>query len=163
MKKMKSLMIWAGLSVSVFAMGATGANAQLIPFPEFTGSFTLPVQSQWGSMTLPAGKYSLYYGQPFKGGIYEVEVVSKADGSPRGMVFVRGRTATSASKNELVCAREGNVDVVQALNVPAFGESIHFSLPQKTELMATDQNQNAKTNVAELHRLIEFVPVKINR
>jgi hypothetical protein len=145
------------------AMGGSGAKAQLIPIPEFTGSFTLPARAQWGAMTLPPGRYSLYYGAPFKGGIYAVEVVNEADGSARGMVFVRDRSDTSSLKTELVCTREGNVDIVRALDLPVLGESIHFSLPHNMELMAKHQNHNAKTQTAALHELIQFMPVTLNR
>lgn len=162
MKTVRNFMILAGLSVALVAMGATGARAQLIPLPEFTGSFTLPVQARWGSMTLPAGNYALYYGAPFKGGNHAVEVV-KADGSVMGMVFVRGRKQTSASKSALVCNREGNVDVVRALELPGLGESIQFSLPRNLQLMANRQSHNATDQSAELHGLVQRVPVTLNR
>ena len=163
MKNIKRMIIWAGLSLAIVAMGTIGAKAQLIPLPEFTGSFTLPVRTQWGAMALPAGQYSLYYGAPFKGGSYAVEVVNSADGSARGMILVRDRTAASASKTELVCTREGNVDIVRALNVPALGESIHFALPQDMKLIANQRNHKASTKVATLRGLTRFVPVTLNQ
>lgn len=159
----KDLMIWAGLSLALVAMGASSAKAQLIPFPEFTGSFTLPVRTQWEGMTLPAGRYSLYYGAPFRGGSYAVEVVNRADGSVRGMVPIEARTNTSASKNELVLTREGNVDIVQALDLPAIGKAIHFSLPGRVKLMANVKSPKVQTQVAALHKLIQFVPVTLNQ
>jgi hypothetical protein len=163
MKTIKSLMILSGLVMALVAMSATGVKAQLISFPEFTGSFSLPVQARWGAMTLPAGDYSLYYGAPFKGGLYVVEVVNKEDGSARGVAFVQGRSQTSASKNELVCTREGNIDIVRALDLPALDESINFALPPNLELMANHQKHNASTPVAAVHGLIQLVPVSLNR
>lgn len=163
MKTINRMIIWAALSLALVAVGTTGTTAQLIPLPEFTGSFTLPVRAQWGAMALPAGHYNLYYGAPFKGGSYAVEVVNSADGSARGMILVRDRTSASSSRTELVCTREGNVDIVRALNVPALGESIHFSLPRNMELMANQQNHKANTKVAALRGLPRFVPVTLNR
>lgn len=163
MKTIRNFMILAGLSVAIVAIGAIGAKAEWIPLPEFTGSFTLPVQARWGSVTLPAGDYSFYYGASFKGGPYAVEVVSKADGSVRGMFLVRARKETSASKNALVCTREGNVDIVRALDLPALGESINFSLPPNTELMANRQGHNATNQTAELEGLTQRIPVTPNR
>jgi hypothetical protein len=163
MKTLRSLMVLAGLSVAILAMSAVGAKAQLISLPDFTGSFTLPVQARWGGMTLPAGDYSLYYGQPFKGGIHAVEVVNKADGWVLGMAFVRGLSQTSASKNELVCTREGNTDIIRALDVPALGESIHFDLPHNMKLMTNGQNHPVIPRMAEARGLTQRIPVSLNR
>jgi hypothetical protein len=146
----------------IVAMGTTATKAQLIPLPEFTGSFTLPVRAQWDGTSLPAGHYSLYYGAPFGGGSQAVEVLNSAEGTVR-MVLVRGITDPTAAKTELVCIREGNVDIVRALNVPALGESIHFSLPHNMNLMAYNQKHNSNTRVAALHGLTQFVPVTFSR
>ena len=162
MKTTKKLIIWAGLSLALVAMGATATKAQLIPLPEFTGSFTLPVRAQWGEASLPAGHYSLYYGAPFEGGSHAVEVLNSADGSAR-MILVRDRSDTSVAKTELICIREGNVDIVRALNVPALGESINFSLPPNMKLMANNQKHRANRKVAELRGLTQYVQVTISR
>ncbi len=162
MKTTKKLIIWAALSLALVAMGTTATKAQLIPLPLFTGSFTLPVRAQWGETSLPAGHYTLYYGAPFGGGSHAVEVLNSADGNSR-MILAWDRTGTSSAKTELVCTREGNVDIVRALNVPALGESINFSLPHNMKLMANSQKHNANTGVAALHGLTRFVPVTLSR
>ena len=159
MRIIKNLMILAGLSVALFAMSVTGARAQLITYPEFTGSFHLPVQARWGSLTLPPGIYGLYYGEPFKGGLKVVEVVNKADGSPRGIALIRGLSPASGATNELVCTRDGNMDFVRALDLPVLGESIQFGLPHDMKLMARQQGHNATKPVAELHGLTQRFPV----
>jgi hypothetical protein len=163
MKNIKSWMIFAGFSVAILAMSGTRARAQLITYPEFAGSFTLPVQARWGALTLPPGNYGLYYGEPFKGGLKVVEVVNKADGSARGVVLIRGLSQTSASTNELVCTREGNMDFVRDLDLPVLGESIQFGLPYNMKLIASQQDHNATKPVAELHGLIQRLPVISNR
>lgn len=162
MTKIRNFMLLGGLSLALVAMGATAMNAQLIPLPEFTGSFTLPVRAQWGETSLPAGHYSLFYGAPFGGGGHAVEVLNRADGSSR-MILARDRTDASAAKAELVCVHEGNVDVVRALNLPALGESIHFSLPRHTKLMANNLKHNSNTSVAALNGPTQYVPVTISR
>ena len=89
-------------------------------------------------------------------------VLNNADGHAR-MILARDRTGTSSAKTELVCTREGNVDIVRALNVPALGESIHFSLPQNMKLMASNRKHSANTSVAALHGLTQSVPVILSR
>jgi hypothetical protein len=114
-------------------------------------------------MTLPPGNYGLYYGEPFKAGLKVVEVVNKADGSARGVALIRGVSQTSASKNELVCTRDGNMDFVRALDLPVLGESLHFGLPHNMKLTASRQDHNATKPVAELHGLTQRFLVTSNR
>ena len=164
MKTIRTFMTLAGLCVVLVALGATEASAAVISFPRFTGSFTLPTQAQWGAMTLPAGNYSLYYGQAFNGGTNAVEVVNQADGSVRGMVLVEARNDTSAQRNALVCTREGNLDIVRALDLPALGESLNFALPPGTRVVASLQNHKSNTPLKEEARLYaERVPVAVNQ
>lgn len=153
MKTIRAFMTLAGLCVALVALGATGANAAMISFPRFTGSFTLPTQAQWGAMALPAGHYSLYYGQAFNGGTNAVEVVNQADGSVVGTILVEARNDTSAHSNALVCTREGNVDIVRALDLPALGESLNFALPNGARLVASLQNHKPNTALKEEARL----------
>lgn len=91
-----------------------------------------------------------------------MEVLNSADGTSR-LILAWDRSDPSAAKTELVCTREGNVDIVRALNVPALGESINFSLPHNMKLMANNQKHNANTSVAALHGLTQFVPVTLSR
>jgi hypothetical protein len=163
MRIIENLMILAALSVVLVAMSATGARAQLITYPEFVGSFTLPVQASWGSMTLPPGSYGLYYGMPFKGGLKVVEVVNKADGSARGVALIRGLSQASGSTNELICTREGDMDYVRALDLPVLGKSIQFGLPHNMKLVASQQDHSATKSVAKLHGLTERFLVTSNR
>jgi hypothetical protein len=163
MKAIRNLTILVGLSVALIALAATGAMAQKLAITSFNGSFTLPLDAQWAAMALPAGDYNLSYGQPFKGGIQVVTVAGKAEGSPRGMVLIKARSQTSASKNALVCAREGHTLVVRALELPAIGESVDFAPPHGVKVrawvVAGKGNHNAKTHLAEVPIPIERVPV----
>ena len=163
MKTIKSWTMLAGLSVAILAMSAAGARAQLITYPEFVGSFTLPVPAKWESMTLPPGNYGLYYGEPFRGGLKVVEVVNKADGSARGVALVWGLSQASGSTNELVCTREGDMDFVRALDLPVLGKAIQFGLPHNMKLIASQQDHNATKPAADLHGLTQRIPVTLNR
>jgi hypothetical protein len=164
MKTIRTFMTLAGLCVALVALGATSASAAVISFARFTGSFTLPTQAQWGPMTLPAGNYSLYYGRAFNGGTNAVEVVNRADGSVRGTILVEARNDTSAHGNALVCTREGNVDIVRALDLPALGESLNFALPHGAQVVARLQNHKPNTALKEEASLsTERVPAAKNQ
>jgi hypothetical protein len=162
MKTIRSLMVLAGLSVVFFALSVTGTKAQGLNTTSFTGTFTLPSEAQWGKMTLPAGKYTLHYGQPFNGGVYAVEVFDKAAEISRGMLLPLAISSTSTRKNALVCVREGDVLVVRALEMGDLGTSINFALPHGTRLMAHNGSRNQYAQLAEAPMLIQRVPVTLN-
>jgi hypothetical protein len=159
MKTIRSLMTFAGLFVGFLVLGTAGAKGQVLETPSFSGTFTLPVQAQWGKMHLPAGEYTFSYGQMFSGGAYGVRVDSKAKGSPHGFVLVESKDDASSTKSQLLCAREGNTLIVRALELPAIGESISFSLPRGAHLLAQNGNHNHDVQLAQAPMLIERIPV----
>lgn len=67
MKAIRNLMTLAGFSLVLFALGAPGARGQIANPAQFAGTFTLPIDAQWGAVTLPAGNYTLRYGTQGKG------------------------------------------------------------------------------------------------
>jgi hypothetical protein len=86
MKKIRNLMTFGGLFVAVLALGTTGARAQRLYSTQFAGTFTIPFEVQWGTMTLPAGEYTLSYGIQ-RSGANLVEIAGKAKGSPHGVIL----------------------------------------------------------------------------
>jgi hypothetical protein len=158
MKTIQRLAILAGLSMMVFALSATGAKAQAISTPSFSGNFTLPVAAQWGRMVLPAGEYTLSYGHAFVGGAYAVAVTSKADGTTR-MALVNVNTDVSTKNDALVCIREGDALVVRRLEIPELGMAAQFAMPHGAQLEAHNRNHKGYTQLAEAPRLIERIPV----
>jgi hypothetical protein len=161
MKMIRTLTTLAGLSLVLLALGATGARAQGSATTNYAGSFTLPLEAQWGAMTLPAGNYSLYYGHKFLGGAYLVEVVGKTEGSPHGMIPIQARNDVSSRKNSLICIRDGDSLVVRKLELPAIGESVSFAMPHGLKLLARKQ-RHGKYILAEAPMLIQRVPVQMN-
>ena len=166
MKTIRSLTTLAGLSVLLFALSGTGAKAQALSTTSFAGTFSLPVEAQWGAMTLPAGEYSLSYGRAFKGTTYLVTVAGEAQGSPRGMILARSLDDVSAGENVLDCARVGDTLYVRSLEMPAIGEAIHFKIPHGVEVqskvIAGHQNQKGNNQVASMAIRVERVPVRLN-
>ena len=162
MKTIRTLMILAGLSVVALALGATGAKAWSPAGTAFAGTFTLPVEAQWGSTMLPVGEYSLYYRQALKGGTFVVEVVGKEKGSPHAFILPRATETASTTKSALICVREGNVLVVRALEIAAMRESVRFGLPRGAQLAAHNGKNSGYTQLAEAPMLIQRIPVTLN-
>ena len=165
MKTIRSLMTLAGLSLVILALGVTGAKAQQAPSlstTHFGGTFTLPMEAQWGKVTLPAGQYSLYYGSLWDGSTSMVEVVGKAKGSPHGVIPVARKDETSAANSALVCIREGDALVVRSLEMPELHTAAQFSMPNGARLVARNAKHNGYTQLAEAPMLMERIPVTFN-
>ncbi|HEV2247986.1 MAG TPA: hypothetical protein VGW37_15145, partial [Terriglobia bacterium] len=94
MKTIRSLTAMLGLFLALYALGAAGARAQAIYSTQFVGKFTLPFATQWGTMTLPPGDYTLEYGAR-ETGHRVVNVQGTAKGSPHGMILAGPGGGTS--------------------------------------------------------------------
>lgn len=160
MKTIRNMTILVGLSAALFTLAATGAKAQTLSSTSFKGAFTLPLETHWGAMILPAGDYNLSYGNPFKAGIYVVAIAGAAPGSPRGMILPGGRGDVSTAKNVLNCLRDGDTLYIRTLELPGIGESVHFRLPHgvevRTKVIARNQNKAGNIQLAQ-------VPIRIQR
>lgn len=161
MKTIQRLTTLAGLSLVLFALGATGARAQAIKTPHFAGTFNLPFEAQWGRATLPAGNYSLYYGR-LHDGARMVEVVGKKNHTPHVLILPQGLNDASTTQSALVCVREGNVGIVRALEMPQINQSVKFGMPRGTQLTANRSNGKNNVQIAEGPKLIQRIPVTMN-
>ncbi len=159
MKKVRSLTILVGLSLVMAGVGVTGAKAQVLSSPKFTGSFALHTQVQWGPMTLPAGSYVVKYGRMGPAGLRIVEIAGKAKGSPHGFVLVRSEDPTRSEGDMVICARADNMLIVRALDMPAIGKSASFVTPQDARLMANATSRNGNTRMADASLKIARIPV----
>jgi hypothetical protein len=165
MKTIRKIAIVVGVSLALFALGATGARAQAIESPGFTGTFTLPAETHWGAMTLPAGAYTLRYGTALSS-TYLVTVANKAEESILGMILPKDRENASAAENALICVREGDILFVRGLELPAIGQAAHFKLPHGVEVrsrvkpIAKHKNQKGNSPVAQVPVRIERASVK---
>jgi hypothetical protein len=161
MKTIRNLMAFVGLFVGFLALGAAGAKGQVLDTPRFTGTFTLPLEAQWGKMTLPAGDYTLKFGL-LSTGHSLVEVKGRAEGGFHGLVEAGPYSQTSATKNAIVCVRNGDTLIVRSLELPAIGESIQFRLRRGTKLAAQEGNNSGYTPLAKAPMPILRVPVTTN-
>ena len=88
-----------------------------------------------------------------------VEIVGKDQGSPHAFILPVGVTDAKATKNTLVCIREGDIGIVRALQMPAIGASVEFKLPSHTRLMARNGQHNKYAQLAEGPMLVQRIPV----
>lgn len=165
MKTIRNIAIVAGVSLALFALSSTTARAQAITSTSFVGTFTLPVETHWGALTLPAGDYSLRYGSAF-GSTYLVTVADKPEQRILGMFVAARRDDVKAAENMLGCVREGNILYVRALEMPLIGESIHFKIPHgvevRSKLKFQAHNASSNTSIAEVRISVERVPIKLS-
>jgi hypothetical protein len=163
MKNIRNLVTLVGLTVVFFALGATGARAQSFSNTRFSGTFTLPFEAQWGPVTLQPGAYKLYYGRLTDGGSAMVEVVGKENRKPHVLILAREVNEASITKSALVCIREGNVGIIRVLEMPQLGEAVEFSMPRGTQLMAHNSNGSKNVQIAEGPKLIQRIPVTLEK
>jgi hypothetical protein len=161
MKNIRNLVTLIGLSMVAFALAATGARAQGLNMTKFAGTFTLPNEAQWGRATLPAGQYSLYYGNLSNGTAAVVEVVGKENSNPHVLIPAGAIDDASTTKSALVCVREGDTLIVRALEIPQLGQAVNFRMPRGTQLMAQKTNGNKNVQIAEGPMLIQRIPVSL--
>jgi hypothetical protein len=161
MKTIRGLMTFFGLSLMLAAFGATGARAQGFTMTGVGGTFDLPLATQWGSMTLPAGNYTLDYGYA-SSGLPVVQVRGTAKGSPHGIIVAQAHSRPSGTKSAIVCVRDGDALVVRGLQMPAVGDSATFALPRGAQLTAHLRNGKRNIQLAEAPMLIQQVPVRLN-
>jgi hypothetical protein len=161
MKTIRNLVTLVGLSVVFFALGATGARAQTLKTPHFSGAFTLPFNAQWGPVSLPAGEYKLYYGRLNDGGPALVEVVGKEKRTPHAFILPQGASDAKATKSALVCVREGGAGIIRALEMPQIGEAVNFRMPRGTQLVAHQSNGSKNVELAQGPMLIQRIPITL--
>ena len=165
MKAIRNFVILSGLSVMLLALAATSSQAQIVEHARFVGTFTMPFDAQWGSMTLPAGDYSLRYGRLYGTGTLMVEVSAREGVRPHGFAFTIPGNQVKTSENALICIREGNNGYVRELRMGAVGESARFAVPHGVIVRArvvAEGKHNANTQHAESRMSIVRVPVKLS-
>lgn len=164
MKSVRNVTILIGLALALFGLAATGVHAQMLPSPTFGGTFTLPFAAQWGRVMLPAGHYSLYYGNLSDSGAYVIEVIGKEEGSPHGFVLPLAGDRVAEAENVIVCVREGRTAFVRELRMGEIGQSLNFARPHgervRARLVARSRNENGKPRLAKAPTRVEVVSVR---
>ncbi|MEJ2008694.1 MAG: hypothetical protein P8Z30_11170 [Acidobacteriota bacterium] len=126
MRTIENSMIEVEVSPVAFTLDTTGARFQGFDVTEFTGSFILPFEAHWGGVCLPAGEYILFYGFQVCGA-YFVKVFGKVKDSAQGVIFIQEHKPASATRNALICIREGDSHVISTLEMPMIDKSVTFA------------------------------------
>jgi hypothetical protein len=160
MKTIRSLLTLVAMSMVLFALGTAEAKARVFDTVSFEGSVTLPLDTQWGAMRLPAGEYKVLLGSNDFGFKF-VEVRDKAKGSLHGMILAGPFGDTSATKNALVCVRKDNLLIVRTLELPTLGHRVSFRNHRGEHLLARNRNRGTNMQLAEVPELTQRIPVKM--
>jgi hypothetical protein len=126
-------MIWARhlklltkLGAAALALGAlaTSGNAQ----NAYQGKFTLPVETHWGSATLPPGEYT--FAMPSKSSPYKLYVRGEKVSAIIQASSIDDRGVSDHAQLSLV--EIADVQTVQTFDAPELGVTfIYFTPPQK--------------------------------
>jgi hypothetical protein len=116
------------LAVTTISLVPTIASAQ----EPARGKFTLTHVVHFGNAKVPAGEYEFTFDL---NGISPVLVLSKLNGAPTGyMVLVPTTEETKASSvSRLMLETTSDGSYVSALQLPEFGMTLHFNVPNHTE------------------------------
>jgi hypothetical protein len=143
------------LSVTALSVGTTSAQ-------DFGGKFTLPVETQWGSVVLQPGDYTMSLTR-FQGGQRVVTIRPDASSGSAAMILVRSKNLSpSLTDTDLVCVQEGGALVVRSLEVGPLGETLYFPMPTGAPLYSENRPVGNHALLAETRGTIERLPVSFD-
>lgn len=138
----------ASIRVLFLVVLATAASAGILTAADYSGKFTLPVETRWGTATLPAGDYSFKLNlnvRPFTAQIIGKDV--------QAYIFAASFTdGNNGGDSALIIVRRGGKGVVRALHLAKEGLMFTYSAPSKGELPL----------MAQEPQLIQRIPVIVS-
>jgi hypothetical protein len=97
--------------------------------------FTLPFETQWEGIVLPAGEYSVLLDSFPTGRFMRLQQGVKNIGH---LLPITRETPVTPAKSQLLIVREGNVSTVHILYIDglgtALGTAFHFPVPERYEV-----------------------------
>lgn len=141
--KLHKIFYMAALALSALAFTPRTASAQ-----EMRGSFTLAHEVHWQNTVIPAGDYRFVMKSNSPASVL---TLSKISGGQEGyMLLVNdaspSTTAASVSRLLLVSRLEGSF--VSAMELPAYGTTLHFAVPTESAAKITVSKEPAATVAA---------------
>jgi hypothetical protein len=114
--------------VICFAAGILSAHE-----PERKGrTFSLPSETRWGNVVLPAGDYSFSLGTA--GDFYTVTVMRNGMETVARIIPLPPEERKSPAKSQLLLVREGKKATVHILYLADIGTEFHFKVPDSYEV-----------------------------
>jgi hypothetical protein len=130
MKSIRNFAYAAVLTLSALSFAPRLASAQ-----EAAGAFTLTHEVHWQSIVVPAGKYHFSIGG---NGPEATLTLRKVSGSAAGFMLMVTDIDTSqpSDHSRLVVVSRPGGSFVSTMQLPEFGVTLHFAVPEETPVMA---------------------------
>jgi hypothetical protein len=134
-------MIWAGLvksmtkvGIAALVLGALATNGK--PQNIYQGKFTLPVETHWGSATLPAGDYT--FAVPSASAQYRLYIRGQ-----RSNFIIPAVTAETATPQhaQLNLVEIADVYTVQTFDAPELGLTFTYWAPRQKHVSSKEARQ----------------------
>lgn len=110
----------------LLAVLAIAASAGALSAVDYTGKFTLPVETKWGTATLPPGEYTFHFNmnvRPF---------MTKVSGE-KGDVYVSAASSSedkTGGESALILIRRGGKGIIRALHLAKEGLVFTYTAPK---------------------------------
>ena len=132
---------------TVLTLSALNFAPSLASAQDATGTFTLSHKVHWQNATVPAGTYRFTIAS---NGPSDMLTLRKLNGSGAGFVMLVTNTedAKASDLSRLVVVSRPAGSFVSALQLPQFGMTLHFAVPEETREVA----QAAATSTASATR-----------
>jgi hypothetical protein len=142
MKSIRKYVYVAALVLSALNFSPSQASAQ-----DAAGTFTLTHEVHWQNAIVPAGKYRFTIGSS---GPTEMLTLRNVSGGGAGFMLLVTDTEDSkpSDVSELVMFARSTGSFVSKMQLPEFGVSLHFAVPEETREMA----QSVATSTAPAAR-----------
>jgi hypothetical protein len=136
-----------GFAALALAALATSGNAQ----DALTGKFTLPFETHWGSVTLPAGDYT--FALPTTGFPYTLYIQGKG-GNAIIMASAADEKVVSGHA-QLNLVNIADVQNVQTFDAPEIGMTFTYSMPSQKHMGHNEAHQKTMPQTAPATQVSE--------
>jgi len=121
-RMMVRCLIFSGLAVCF--------RAAMLNAEDWQATFSLPVETRWAGIVLPAGDYRLYFNTA-----RNEPMLLTQGGHNIGFVGVLdAETPSTPAKSQLLVVREGSTATVHILYIAELGTAFHFKVPERYEV-----------------------------
>jgi len=114
----------------IFTCLAVCFSAALLSAEDWRATFSLPFETHWGGVVLPAGDYCLR----FKDAGYKPMLLQQGTRNIAMLPVLANETPRTPAKSQLLIVREGKMATVHMLYIAELGTAFHFNVPERYEV-----------------------------
>ena len=114
----------------IFTCLAVCFSAALLSAEDWRATFSLPFETHWGGVVLPAGDYCLR----FKDAGYKPMLLQQGTRYIGFLPVLANETPRTPAKSQLLIVREGKMATVHMLYIAELGTAFHFNVPERYEV-----------------------------